>query len=199
MRARQILKTHYVIAAIDMDHLAGDARSAVAGEKGGSGADFKRIDIALQGSALGGQFEEVSESSDPACGKGANGTGEPLMTDGGSIITLTFYGAEKVMLGYNVMGVAKAALESTVRYLAASLGPNAIRVNAISAGPIKTLAARGIGNLGDPQARCRTRSAATQRRSHRSRRHRRLPCQRRRCGNHRRGDSRRLRLSLMGF
>ena len=71
------------------------------------------------------------------------------MTEGGSIITLSFYGAEKVMLGYNVMGVAKAALEATVRYLAASLGPKAIRVNAISAGPIKTLAARGIGNLGE--------------------------------------------------
>ncbi len=71
----------------------------------------------------------------------------PLMTDGGSIITLSFIGAEKVMLGYNVMGVAKAALEASVRYLAASLGPKAIRVNAISAGPIKTLAARGIGSL----------------------------------------------------
>jgi enoyl-[acyl-carrier protein] reductase I len=71
----------------------------------------------------------------------------PLMTEGGSIITLSFIGAEKVMLGYNVMGVAKAALEASVRYLAASLGPKAIRVNAISAGPIKTLAARGIGSL----------------------------------------------------
>jgi enoyl-[acyl-carrier protein] reductase I len=71
----------------------------------------------------------------------------PLMTEGGSIITLSFLGSERVMLHYNVMGVAKAALESTVRYLAASLGPRQIRVNAISAGPIKTLAARGIGNL----------------------------------------------------
>jgi enoyl-[acyl-carrier protein] reductase I len=71
----------------------------------------------------------------------------PLMTDGGSIITLSFLGSERVMLHYNVMGVAKAALESTVRYLAASLGPRNIRVNTISAGPIKTLAARGIGNL----------------------------------------------------
>ena len=74
---------------------------------------------------------------------------EPLMTEGGSIITLTYLGAEKVMQGYNVMGVAKAALEATVRYLAASLGPKAIRVNAISAGPIRTLAARGVGSLGD--------------------------------------------------
>jgi enoyl-[acyl-carrier protein] reductase I len=72
----------------------------------------------------------------------------PLMTDGGSIMTMTYYGADKVFPNYNVMGVAKAALESTVRYLAASLGPRNIRVNAISAGPIKTLAARGIGDLG---------------------------------------------------
>ncbi len=71
----------------------------------------------------------------------------PLMTEGGSIITLSYIGSEKVMLGYNVMGVAKAALEASVRYLAASLGPRQIRVNAISAGPIKTLAARGIGSL----------------------------------------------------
>jgi len=67
----------------------------------------------------------------------------PLMTAGGGIVTLTYYGAEKVVPKYNVMGVAKAALESTVRYLANDLGPRGIRVNAISAGPIKTLAARG--------------------------------------------------------
>ena len=73
----------------------------------------------------------------------------PLMTDGGSIITLTYYGAEKVFPRYNVMGVAKAGLEASVRYLAADLGRKNIRVNAISAGPLKTLAARGIGNLGD--------------------------------------------------
>jgi enoyl-[acyl-carrier protein] reductase I len=73
----------------------------------------------------------------------------PLMTEGGSITTLTFYGAEKVFPRYNVMGVAKAALESTVRYLAADLGKQNIRVNAISAGPIKTLAARGIGGLSE--------------------------------------------------
>ena len=72
----------------------------------------------------------------------------PLMTEGGSIITLSYYGAEKVIPNYNVMGVAKAALESAVRYLAASLGKKKIRVNAISAGPIKTLAARGIPDLG---------------------------------------------------
>ncbi|MHB1745805.1 MAG: enoyl-ACP reductase FabI [Acidobacteriaceae bacterium] len=73
----------------------------------------------------------------------------PLMTEGGSILTLTYYGAEKVVPHYNVMGVAKAALEATVRYLASDLGRQNIRVNAISAGPIKTLAARGIGGLGD--------------------------------------------------
>ena len=72
---------------------------------------------------------------------------EKLMTDGGSILTLTYYGAEKVMPHYNVMGVAKAALEASVRYLAADLGPKNIRVNAISAGPIKTLAASGVGDF----------------------------------------------------
>ncbi|MDZ7601516.1 MAG: enoyl-ACP reductase FabI [Hoeflea sp.] len=72
---------------------------------------------------------------------------EPLMTDGGSILTLTYYGAEKVMPHYNVMGVAKAALEASVRYLAVDLGGSNIRVNAISAGPIKTLAASGIGDF----------------------------------------------------
>jgi enoyl-[acyl-carrier protein] reductase I len=73
----------------------------------------------------------------------------PLMENGGSIITMTYYGAEKVVPHYNVMGVAKAALECTVRYLAYDLGKKNIRVNAISAGPIKTLAARGIGDLGE--------------------------------------------------
>jgi enoyl-[acyl-carrier protein] reductase I len=73
----------------------------------------------------------------------------PLMTQGGGIVTLTYYGAEKVVPRYNVMGVAKAALEATVRYLANDLGPKSIRVNAVSAGPIKTLAARGISGFGD--------------------------------------------------
>ena len=72
---------------------------------------------------------------------------EKLMTNGGSILTLTYYGAEKWMPHYNVMGVAKAALEASVRYLAADLGEKKIRVNAISAGPIKTLAASGIGDF----------------------------------------------------
>jgi enoyl-[acyl-carrier protein] reductase I len=72
---------------------------------------------------------------------------EKLMRSGGSLLTLTYYGAEKWMPHYNVMGVAKAALEASVRYLAADLGPQNIRVNAISAGPIKTLAASGIGDF----------------------------------------------------
>ncbi len=71
----------------------------------------------------------------------------PLMTNGGSVVTLTYLGAERVVQHYNVMGVAKAALEATVRYLAHDLGPRNIRVNAISAGPIKTLAARGVSGI----------------------------------------------------
>jgi enoyl-[acyl-carrier protein] reductase I len=72
---------------------------------------------------------------------------EKLMTNGGSLLTLTYYGAEKWMPHYNVMGIAKAALEASVRYLAADLGAKKIRVNAISSGPIKTLAASGIGDF----------------------------------------------------
>jgi enoyl-[acyl-carrier protein] reductase I len=75
----------------------------------------------------------------------------PLMPSGGSVLTLTYYGAEKVVPKYNVMGVAKAALEATVRYLANDLGPEGIRVNAISAGPIRTLAASGISGFRDYQ------------------------------------------------
>src|SRR5260370_30904276 len=73
----------------------------------------------------------------------------PLMTAGGGLVHLTYYGSEKVVPNYNVMGVAKAALEATVRYLANDLRPRAVSVNAISARPIKTLAARGIANFGD--------------------------------------------------
>ncbi len=73
----------------------------------------------------------------------------PLMTAGGSILTLTYLGSERVFTNYNVMGVAKAALESSVRYLAADLGPRGVRVNAISAGPIRTLAASGISGFSD--------------------------------------------------
>jgi enoyl-[acyl-carrier protein] reductase I len=72
---------------------------------------------------------------------------EKMMTNGGSLLTLTYFGAEKVMPHYNVMGVAKAALETSVRYLAEDLGKKNIRVNALSAGPIKTLAAAGIGDF----------------------------------------------------
>jgi len=71
----------------------------------------------------------------------------PLMSDGGSIVTMTYYGAEKVVARYNVMGVAKAALEASVRYLANDLGPRNIRINAISAGPIQTLSARGVSDF----------------------------------------------------
>ncbi len=88
---------------------------------------------------------DVSAYSLIAVSRGA----APLMEDGGSVITMTYYGAEKVVPHYNVMGVAKAALECSVRYLAHDLGKKKIRVNAISAGPIKTLAARGISGLGD--------------------------------------------------
>ncbi len=70
-----------------------------------------------------------------------------MMQNGGSMLTLTYYGAERVMPHYNVMGVAKAALEASVRYLAEDFGKDGIRVNAISAGPIKTLAASGIGDF----------------------------------------------------
>lgn len=86
---------------------------------------------------------EVSAYSLAALAKAA----APLMTEGGSIVSMTYYGAEKVVPGYNVMGVAKAALEASTRYLAADLGRRNIRVNAISAGPIQTLAARGVKNL----------------------------------------------------
>jgi enoyl-[acyl-carrier protein] reductase I len=73
--------------------------------------------------------------------------GAPLMPSGGSIMTLTYYGAEKVVANYNVMGVPKAALEASVRYLANDLGPDGVRINAISAGPIRTLAASGVANF----------------------------------------------------
>ena len=90
----------------------------------------------------------------------------PLMKDGGSIITMTYFGAEKVVENYNVMGVAKSALESSMRYLAADLGPQGIRVNAISAGPIKTLAASGVkgfrGILGMVEERAPLRRNVTQ-------------------------------------
>jgi enoyl-[acyl-carrier protein] reductase I len=124
------------------------------------GAAFPKIDILIHsigfapGDALKNDFlltsredfriaHDVSVYSLIALARGA----APLMPEGSSILTLTYYGAEKVFPNYNVMGVAKAALESAVRYLAVSLGTKNIRVNAISAGPIKTLAARGISDF----------------------------------------------------
>lgn len=88
---------------------------------------------------------DVSAYSLVALARGA----APLMTDGGSILAMSYYGAEKVVPHYNVMGVAKAALEASTRYLAYDLGPRQIRVNCISAGPMNTLAARGISGFGD--------------------------------------------------
>ncbi len=87
---------------------------------------------------------EISAYSLPQLARAA----APLMTNGGSIVAMTYYGAEKVVKNYNVMGVAKSALESCVRYLAEDLGKNNIRINAISAGPINTLSARGVKNMG---------------------------------------------------
>ncbi len=87
---------------------------------------------------------EVSAFSLPQVSRAAL----PLMKNGGSIVTMSYYGAEKVVQNYNVMGVAKSALEASVRYLAEDLGKNNIRVNAISAGPISTLSARGVKDLG---------------------------------------------------
>jgi enoyl-[acyl-carrier protein] reductase I len=84
--------------------------------------------------------QDISAYSLVACAKAA----KPLMKNGGSIITMTYLGSERVLPNYNVMGVAKAALEASVRYLASELGPEGIRVNAISAGPIRTLAAKGV-------------------------------------------------------
>ncbi len=86
---------------------------------------------------------EISAFSLPQIAKAA----KPLMKDGGSIVTMSYYGAEKVVQNYNVMGVAKAALEASTRYLANDLGKHNIRVNAISAGPINTLSARGVKNM----------------------------------------------------
>jgi len=88
---------------------------------------------------------DISAFSLVALARGA----QPLMTEGGSILTLTYLGAARVLPNYNVMGVAKAALECSVRYLASDLGPQGIRVNAISAGPVKTLAAKGISGFSD--------------------------------------------------
>ena len=102
--------------------------------------DGQFLDTSREGFALA---LDVSAYSLVALAKAAR----PLMSSGGSIITLTYYGAEKVVANYNVMGVAKAALEACVRYLAVDLGPSGIRVNAISAGPVRTLAASGVSGF----------------------------------------------------
>ena len=98
------------------------------------------VDTSRDGFALA---LDVSAYSLVALTRGAR----PLLRPGSSVLTLTYYGAEKVVANYNVMGVAKAALEASVRYLAADLGPEGVRVNAISAGPIRTLAASGIAGF----------------------------------------------------
>jgi enoyl-[acyl-carrier protein] reductase I len=100
------------------------------------------IDTSRDGFALA---QDVSAYSLVALSRAAL----PLLRRGSSILTLSYYGAEKVVANYNVMGVAKASLEASVRYLAADLGPEGVRVNAISAGPIRTLAAAGIGGFKD--------------------------------------------------
>jgi enoyl-[acyl-carrier protein] reductase I len=100
------------------------------------------VDTSREGFALA---LDVSAYSLVALARGARSAG--LLRSGSSIITLTYYGAEKVVAHYNVMGVAKAALEASVRYLAADLGPDGVRVNAISAGPVRTLAASGIAGF----------------------------------------------------
>ena len=126
------------------------------------GAKFGRLHLLLHSvafapkDALEGEFvntsreafrvaHDVSAYSLVALARGA----APLMTDGGSIVAMTYYGSEKVVPHYNVMGVAKAALEASTRYLAYDLGPKKIRVNCISAGPVNTLAARGIAGFAD--------------------------------------------------
>jgi enoyl-[acyl-carrier protein] reductase I len=125
------------------------------------GTEFGRLDFLIHSvayapkEALEGQYVEttregfltaleVSAYSLVSVTRGA----APLMTEGGSVVSMSYYGAEKVVPNYNVMGVAKSALEASTRYLAADLGKRGIRVNAISAGPINTLSARGVANMG---------------------------------------------------
>ena len=125
-----------------------------------AGKEFGRLDFLIHSiafaprEALSGEYLdtsreafltalEISAYSLPQLARAA----APFMTEGGSIVSMTYYGAEKVVAGYNVMGVAKAALEASTRYLANDLGPRNIRVNAISAGPIQTLSARAVSDL----------------------------------------------------
>jgi enoyl-[acyl-carrier protein] reductase I len=124
------------------------------------GEEFGKLDFLIHSiafaprEALDGEFldtsreafltaMEISAYSLPQLARAA----APLMTEGGSVVCMSYYGAEKVVAGYNVMGVAKAALEASTRYLANDLGPKNIRVNAISAGPIQTLSARGVSDF----------------------------------------------------
>lgn len=133
--------------------------------------EFGRIDFVIHGAAfaqrddLAGRFLDTSRTGFAqaldvsaytltAAAKAA----EPLMTAGGSILTLSYIGAERAIPNYNVMGVAKAALEASVRYLAADVGPSGIRVNAISAGPAMTLSARGISGFTDLYREVATRA-----------------------------------------
>ena len=139
------------------------------------------------------QALDISAYSLIALARGA----QPLMVarGGGSVLTLTFLGSDRVFPNYNVMGVAKAALESSVRYLAADLGPENIRVNAISAGPVKTLAAAGIGGFSThPRRRAREGAAAPRHRNVGGRRCGGVPAER--CGTrrHRRSADGRRRL-----
>ena len=118
----------------------------------------------------------------------------PVMTEGGSISTLTYIGSTRVVTNYNVMGVAKAALEASTRYLASEMGQQNIRVNAISAGPVKTVSARGIKDFSTILDSIATRAPpAPHHRPCRSRRYRRLPCQRSRPRRHRQLHFRRRR------
>lgn len=124
------------------------------------GEEFGKLDFLIHSiafaprEALGGEYLETSrEAFLTALEVSAYSlvqlarTAAPLMTEGGSIVCMTYYGAEKVVAGYNVMGVAKAALEASTRYLANDLGGRNVRVNAISAGPIQTLSARGVSDF----------------------------------------------------
>lgn len=124
------------------------------------GEEFGRLDFLIHSiayaprEALGGEYLETSrEAFLTALEVSAYSlvqlarAAAPLMTEGGSIVCMTYYGAEKVIAGYNVMGVAKAALEASTRYLANDLGGRNVRVNAISAGPIQTLSARGVSDF----------------------------------------------------
>ena len=172
------------------------------------GAKFGKLNLLLHSvafapkAALEGQFvntsreayliaHDVSAYSLVALARAA----APLMTDGGSIVAMSYYGAEKVVPHYNVMGVAKASLEASTRYLAYDLGPKKIRVNCISAGPVNTLAARGIAGFSEMLKTYEARSPLeAQPDSRRTRRDRRLPRQRRRGVHHRPGDLRGRRL-----